>query len=426
MDSFTKTKGSGSHTHSYTWNGSDQLTCSCGYTIPAASYTGYAAYTNASGKSGQVYFNAGKLMTGLFAVGEDTVCHAGEDGLLHNSETVNTAQCWEDGFLACWCKDCNKIFTFSETRRQGHLYDENHVCTRQVFNMDTLRYETCGLQGKDIATLDIEVAYQYLDYTGEPRLPGVTITDPETGYKLFPQSTYGDYMPYWDNSTEVGTATIRIVGYSDGPYYGETSRTYQIVPQTVAAEDFAYTATSNSVHLTWESAPGAQQYIVYQNVGGTWARKGIVDEPEFTFTGLSAGEHQFRVRPFATVDGQDYYSSRNSDIVTVTIAGGGVTFQDSGENGVLTRIYGDAAFANPASAEGVAVGFTYTSADPNVATVDAAGTVTIVGAGSTVITATAGELSGQYRLTVQPKEVTLTWTGTEARVYDGKPSSVTA
>ncbi|OUN82867.1 hypothetical protein B5G06_08915 [Flavonifractor sp. An52] len=426
MDSFTKTKGSGSHTHSYTWNGSDQLTCSCGYTIPAASYTGYAAYTNASGKSGQVYLNAGKLMTGWFAVGEDTLHHAGDDGLLHDAESINTAQCWENGNLICWCHDCNKYRTFSETRRQGHLYNEDHVCTRQVFNMETWEYETCGLHGKDISTLDIELAYQYGYYTGEPRRPAVTVTDPETGYELFGQSTYGDYMPYWENNVNVGTATVRIVGYSDGPYYGEVSVNYQVVPQDLTAEDFTYTATSNSVRLTWESAPGAQQYIVYQNVGGTWTRRGIVDEPEFTFTGLSAGEHQFRVRPFATVDGQDYYSSRNSDIVTVTIAGGGVTFQDSGENGVLTRTYGDAAFANPASAEGASASFTYTSADTNVATVDAAGTVTIVGAGSTVITATAGELSGQYRLTVQPKEVTLTWTGTEERVYDGQPSSVTA
>ena len=425
IDSFTKSKVIGCDHESYTWDGTDTLTCSvCGATLPAASYTGFAAY-----QDGRVYFNAGKLMTGWFAVGsegKEETYHASDNGLLHNSETVNTAQCWEDGNLICWCHDCNKYHTFSETRRQGHLYDENHVCTRQVFNMDDWEYEVCGFQAKDITDMEIELAYQYGAYTGEARRPAVTVTDPETGEEYFGQSTYGDYMPYWENNINVGTATVRIVGYADGPILGETTVTFQIVPQNVTAQDFTVTTTSNSAHVTWKPASGATHYIFYQQINGEWTRLGIVDEPEYTVTGLSAGEYQFMVRPFATVDGQDYYSTKNSDVVTVTIEGGGVTFA---QNGTVTHTYGDSSFTNVAQLpEGASGSFTYFSADTGVATVNAStGEVTIVGAGSTVITAKLNDgLEGQYRLTVKPKEVTLTWTGTEARTYNGQPAAVTA
>src|SRR5699024_2618275 len=112
------------------------------------------------------------------------------------------------------------------------------------------------------------------------------------------------------------------------------------------------------------------------------------------------------------------------DPVTVEIQGGGITFQ---ENGTVTKTYGDAAFTNAASLGEATDGFTYTSANPEVATVAAeTGEVTIVGAGTTVITAAKGETTGQYRLTVAPKEVVLTWSGTETRAYDGQPANVTA
>ena len=422
MDEYSKTKGEGTHTHSYTWDGASRLTCECGYTMNSANYTGYANYT-VDGKTGQVYLNAGNLMKGVFAAGGE-VLHAGDDGLLHNSETVNTAQCWEDGYLGCWCHDCNKFYQLSETRRQGHQYDENHVCTREVFDVNTFTYHTCGYQGKDISTMDIELAYQYAYYTGKPCKPAVTVTDPETGEEFFGQSTYGDYMPYWENNVNVGTATVQVVGYSDGPCYGSATVTFEVVPQNVKTEDFTYTTTTNSVHLSWNPSLGATKYIVYQNVNGTWTRLGIVSQPEYTVTGLDQGTYEFRIRPFATVDGKDYYSTKNSGIVTVELEGGSLSFQ---EGSTVTCTYGDPSFTNKASMEGSEEGFTYSSADPSVAVVDEeTGEVTIVGAGSTIITAEKGEATGQYRLTVSPKVVELVWSGTEERMYDGTPSQVGA
>ena len=424
VDSFTKTKDNGGHVHDYTWDGQSRLTCEgCGYTMSSSRYTGYARFTTPEGKSGQVYLNAGNRMTGVFAVG-DEVLHAGEDGLLHESETVNTAQCWEDGFLGCWCHEENEFYQLSETRRQGHVYNENHVCTRRVFDIKTFTYRTCGFQGKNIADMDISLAYKYGFYTGEAKKPAVTVTDPETGKKYFGQSTYGDFMPYWRNNVDVGTATVEVRGYSDGPIYGTATLTFQIVPTNVTEEDFSYTTTTNSVHLSWEPSLGATHYIVYQNIGGTWTRLGIVDKREYTVTGLAQGTYQFRIRPFATVDGQDYYSTKNSDIVTVEVEGGPLSFE---QGGAITCMYGDEPFTNAARMDDSTEGFTYSSSDKTVAVADpSTGKVTIVGAGSAVITAEKEGVTGQYRLTVLPIPVGLEWSGTEERVYDGQPSNVTA
>lgn len=111
--------------------------------------------------------------------------------------------------------------------------------------------------------------------------------------------------------------------------------------------------------------------------------------------------------------------SQHPDVPTGTII-----FQ---KGTALTRTYGDAAFTNAASAEGVAGGFTYSSSNSTVAIVDpATGKVTIMGAGSTVITATAAELSGQYQLTILPKKITaLTWDSNRL-IYTGQPLAPTA
>ena len=420
LDSFTKTKNS-EHSHSYTWDGGNRLTCECGYNVSRSSYTGYADYT-VNDKSGKVYFNAGKLMTGVFPVGEDVVHHAGEDGLIHNSETINTAKCWEDGHLGCWCKDCNKFFQMTEKRRQGHRYNEDHVCIREVFNTDTFQWETCGLQGKDIATLDATLAYQYGLYTGEAKRPAVTVKDGD--YTLFPQSTYGDYMPYWENNVNVGLAQVRIVGYDDGPYYGERVLTFEIVPQNLTASDFTTETTANSVHLSWDAASGATQYIVSQNINGTWTRLGVTDVPGYTVTGLDQGEYQFRVRPFAEVEGVNYYSTKNSPVVTATLDASALLFSLGSR---VERSYGDKAFINAASYDGDTDGFTYSNGNTDVAEVNAeTGEVTIRNAGTAVITATNGSVTGEYRLVVLPKQVEITWNIPEGLVYNGQPAQVTA
>ena len=109
-----------------------------------------------------------------------------------------------------------------------------------------------------------------------------------------------------------------------------------------------------------------------------------------------------------------------------------VTFADT--NATITKTYGDADFTNEATNRTTNGGaISYASSNANVATVNDAGQVTIKGAGTTTITATAAEVPAQYAktevsytLTVNKKTVGLTWDGVDTRTYDGQSSNVTA
>ena len=427
IDSFTKTKGDTEHVHEFTWNGKNQLTCQCGYSLSSKNYTGYANYTLGD-KSGQVYLSQGKLQTDTFAAGEDTILHAGKDGFIHDCETINTAGCWEDGYLCCLCHDCNILFQFSETRRQGHLYNDQMICTRTLYSMETFSYYTCGHHGTDIASLNIRLGYTYGFYNGSAKRPPVFITEtlPDgTTKDLLAQSTYGDYMIYYDNNVNVGRATIRIEGYSDGPYYGSTELTFDIVPTNISDLTVA-SQTSNSVTLSWGASKGAEYYIVYRYDADEekWVRLAEdVTATTYTATGLEPGEQQFRIRPYTPVDGELFYSTKNSNVVKTTLTGD-VSFTEA----AVEKEYGSGKFTNAAiDRDESSEGFTYESSDTSVATVDAStGEVTVVGAGRVIITATKDGKSGQYTLTVKPITVSLTWTGAETRIYDGAASAVTA
>lgn len=161
------------------------------------------------------------------------------------------------------------------------------------------------------------------------------------------------------------------------------------------------------------------------------------------------------------------YSSSNTDVATIDansgaispVAPGSTTItasvvdapsasytltytDDRGELGNLgfgfssttaSATYGDEAATLPSLNMGQLSGaaVTYSSSVQSVATVDNAGSVTIKGAGSTEISASyAGDDdvkpgSASYTLTVNPKEVGLTW-GTTSFIYDGSAHAPTA
>lgn len=79
---------------------------------------------------------------------------------------------------------------------------------------------------------------------------------------------------------------------------------------------------------------------------------------------------------------------------------------------------------NSANTE-VASTFTWASADPAVATVDASGTVTAVGLGNTIITATASGISGQCEVNVLP-DTTIIVTPIMASISAGATKQFTA
>lgn len=123
--------------------------------------------------------------------------------------------------------------------------------------------------------------------------------------------------------------------------------------------------------------------------------------------------------------GNNYSITFESGTYTVTKKQIQSNFQFA--SGLISKTYGDDSFTMTATgaAEGSTV--SYESSDPNVATVDNAGKVTIVGAGNATITATAAETkdyvsaNAAYTLMVDRAELTITAKDQSAYIGDKVP-----
>ena len=100
------------------------------------------------------------------------------------------------------------------------------------------------------------------------------------------------------------------------------------------------------------------------------------------------------------------------------------------DNDSVEKIYGDSAFIKAITNTGAGSGaITYSSSVPTVATVTSDGTVTILKAGITTITATKAEdeyysnAAANYTLTVSRKPVTITGLNAANKTYDGNTSA---
>ena len=129
----------------------------------SAEASGYTGILSVTGGSGKVALVGGKAKTGWFAIGEE-IYHAGEDAILHKTETYNTATCLENGYIMADC-DCGEHYTGAATYRKGHTWDEQHVCT------------VCGAQGKDIAKVTLKLNAKSWEYTGKAVRASVSAYD---------------------------------------------------------------------------------------------------------------------------------------------------------------------------------------------------------------------------------------------------------
>ena len=72
---------------------------------------------------------------------------------------------------------------------------------------------------------------------------------------------------------------------------------------------------SGSATLGWSGVKGASGYEVYKKGNGSWTLQGVVTSQEiYTQSGLSAGNHYYRVRAFLKRNGKTYYSSYSKKV----------------------------------------------------------------------------------------------------------------
>ncbi|MBQ6428954.1 MAG: S-layer homology domain-containing protein, partial [Oscillospiraceae bacterium] len=263
----------------------------CGLNV-SAKETGYTGFV--SMEEGRAYLDHGTARTGWFyAAG--TLLHAGSDARVHQTMDFSTETCTEDGVHMAWCVDCRMTRSYGTTvAASGHHYDEKHHCTNTHFDAAHKSY-ACGWIGVRISSLNAELEYLYGYYSGASLMPTVTIKTGD-GAELDAK----EYTVTYVNNTKIGMAHACITGVNS--YYGELELPFEIRPcdvETIHASEVGQTR----LVLSWDEAPGAQRYAIYQQTGSGWKRLGDTAELTYTVTGLSpAALYTFRVRPFAAAE----------------------------------------------------------------------------------------------------------------------------
>lgn len=137
-------------------------------------------------------------------------------------------------------------------------------------------------------------------YSGKAIKPTVTVKD---GDKKLVNGT--DYTVTYKNNTNIGTATVTIIGKGD--YTGTKTLTFKIVPKKVALTGKASGAKET---LSWKKSAGATGYVVYRSVdGGKFTKLATTKSLKYTAKLTSGKKYQFKVRPYTTVNGSKVYGS---------------------------------------------------------------------------------------------------------------------
>ncbi|MGM9592265.1 MAG: phosphodiester glycosidase family protein [Oscillospiraceae bacterium] len=299
-------KGEHSFTADSEYNMENQtLTCTvCGEEFSAET-SGMSGMFKVKGSSeDKVILAEGRVKTGWFQWGEETV-HAGDDGILHKTVSGNTATCTENGHYYAKCETCGASYTGAATWSTGHDWDENHVC------------KTCGTVGIDINSVEAKYG-KYYTYTGGRIYPSVTLTYEGRTLSTSSDRTGKDAYKSYGSNVNVGIGTVSFEGRGD--FYGTLTLEFQILPANVSGFK-AVKLSANSVKMSWDKAAGAQEYILQKYNPDTekWDVVKITGETEYTVTGLAEGSYSFRVYCRAEADGKQYYCSRYSPTVTVSL-----------------------------------------------------------------------------------------------------------
>ncbi len=259
---------------------------------------------------------------------------------------------------------------------------------------------------KTILDGDVQVDSRVLTYTGKAQTPQVSVTG------LVRDK---DYTVAYENNVNAGTGKLTVTG--QGNYDGKVEKTFAIgkASLTVTAEDKSVVYGKDAPEFT-------AAYSGFVN-GEDAAVLGGALAFECSYTkGSPVTEFGYAI----TVKG---LTSGNYDI---TFVGG--TLRVVRAEGQVTvaaldaKTYGDAPFALDVDTHGSDGAVTFESSDTNVITVDDAGVVTIVNAGSAVISAKLARGSNYVAaqtavtVTVQPKTLTTGDVTRPANVtFNGQP-----
>lgn len=290
-----------------------------------------------------------------------------------------------------------------------------------------------------ITNSDNTTATATLDYAITKAPLTVTANDNEITYGDSSGNKGVSYSGFVNNeNAEVLGGTLNYT-YSY-KQYDNVGDNYTITPSGQTSDNYAITYVSGQLKVTpltaelkWENTENRTYGDNKGNVTAKVTNLVNNDAINVTVSGgntLTAGTHTAQATGL-TGDKAGNYSLPASVTKEYTIGSmvQNLTFATSGN---VTKTYGDVAFANAATndrADGSKI--TYSSSDTSVAEVDADGNVTIKGAGTATITASAEAVDGKYsegtaEYTLKVDKKTLTANDLEftadsvfKKVYDG-------
>ena len=262
------------------------------------------------------------------------------------------------------------------------------------------------IEPKTILDGDAQVDSRVLTYTGKAQTPQVTVTG------LVRDK---DYAVAYENNINAGTGKLTVTG--QGNYDGKVEKTFAIgkASLTVTAEDksVVYGKDAPEFTVAYNGFVNGEDAAV---LGGALAF-------ECSYTkGSPVTEFGYPITVKGLISG-NYDITFVGGTLSVVRAEGQVTVA-----ALDAKTYGDAPFALDVDTHGSNGAVTFESSDTNVVTVDDAGVVTIVNAGSAVISVKLAKGSNYVAaqtavtVTVQPKTLT---TGDVTRpsnvTFDGQP-----
>lgn len=128
-----------------------------------------------------------------------------------------------------------------------------------------------------------------------------------------------DYMYTYKNNTNVGKASVTVVGINDYEALPSKTVSFKIVPSKVT-DGIVKATTTNTATLSWEPAEKATRYTVEVYRKNGWVESGTTTETTYKVPDLnSASNYKFRIAGYRTIDGERYRGRYSNTIYGTTI-----------------------------------------------------------------------------------------------------------
>lgn len=123
------------------------------------------------------------------------------------------------------------------------------------------------------------------------------------------------------DAIEIGEVVVKIISMHNeiSKVYGETTVTYNIIPDSVGNVSGNINTTNNRVGLKWNESVGVTGYEIYRLDNNQYKLVGVVDSSKTTYIDKNLKEetaYTYKVCAYKLVKGKKYYSEF-SDAVTV-------------------------------------------------------------------------------------------------------------